>query len=73
MLDHVSYNSAIKGENVSIFVMLLSCVAVTLGTWTLGQNHNICSDSLERDSEIILKLEDHQSIRYKVSLSSKTQ
>ncbi|KAG7556853.1 hypothetical protein ISN44_As11g028510 [Arabidopsis suecica] len=69
MLDHVSYNSAIKGESVSIFLMLPSCVdvmllsyvAVTVGTWTLGQNHNRCSDNLERDSEIVLKLEDHES------------
>ncbi|CAH8270502.1 unnamed protein product [Arabidopsis lyrata] len=62
MLDHVSYNSAIKGENVSIFVML-SCVALTVGTWTLGQNHNRGNESLGRDSEIVLKIEDHQSYK----------
>jgi len=48
--------------------MLLSCVAVTVGTWTLGQNHNICSDSLEKHSKIVLKLEDHQSTIYKGEL-----
>ncbi|CAA0264647.1 unnamed protein product [Arabidopsis thaliana] len=40
-------------------------ITVTVGTWTLGQNHNIWSDSLEKHSKIVLKLEDHQSTIYK--------